>query len=253
MLSRLAVLYAFPWFMIPITTARGCVVFKRGAIADKDAFNSWLDSKIAASPAPGLVVYPEGHRSSLPDSLPLKRGMLHYAYGRKVPVQCVLSAGKELVISEKQRRASWGTAIATAYASPIFPADYSDFASFMAAVQQSWDAAWEEVRPYSGEGKEARARVRALPKNDVRADLYRWPPVLQLAQSVFAVAAGCGMVATVYMWIKAALWATSFGPLLALRPVLLAAWVAWCAASFGACRDGGGTVAVVDSSARKEE
>jgi 1-acyl-sn-glycerol-3-phosphate acyltransferase len=239
MLSRMAVLYAFPWFMLPITVDRGCVVFKRGTIADKDAFNSWLDSKIAASPAPGLVVYPEGHRSSLEHSLPLKRGMLHYAYGRKVPVQVVMSAGKERVLSEKRRRAAWGGIVATAYAPVIHPSDYSDFSSFMAAVQASWDAAWEEARPYAFE-EGSRARVEALPKNKVVVDLYRWPPHLQAAQTLFAVAAACAMTLTVWCWCKAALWLTSAAVVVPLRPALLALWLVWVVASFVACRDDGG-------------
>lgn len=36
---------------------------------------------------PLLLLLPAGHRSRLPHSLPLKRGMLHYAYSRKMPVQ----------------------------------------------------------------------------------------------------------------------------------------------------------------------
>lgn len=239
MLSRMAVLYAFPWFMLPITTARGCVVFKRGAIADKEAFNLWLDGKIAASPAPGLVVYPEGHRSSLPTSLPLKRGMLHYAHSRGVPVQVVMSAGKERVISEKRRRAAWGGVVATAYAPPVFPRDYADFASFMAAVQASWDAAWAEVGPWGGASRE---ELRALlPRNDVLwPDLYVWPRHLQLAQSLFAVGAGGGLCATLWLWAKGAAWLTS-GPLLApWRPALAALAATWAAASFAASRDQGG-------------
>jgi hypothetical protein len=34
-----------------------------------------------------------GHRSRLPHSLPLKRGMLHYAYSRKMPVQVSWAPG----------------------------------------------------------------------------------------------------------------------------------------------------------------
>jgi len=238
MLSRMAVLYAFPWFMLPITTMRGCVVFKRGAIADKDAFNRWLDAKIAASPAPGLVVYPEGHRSSLATSLPLKRGMLHYAYGRGVPVQVVMSAGKERVISEKRRRAAWGGVVATAYAPPVFPAQHPDFASFMAAVQASWDAAWGEVAPWAGASRE---ELRALlPPNDVAPDMYRWPPHLQLAQSAFAAGAGLGLCATLWAWARGAMWLTAASWLAPWRPLLLAALAAWWAASFAACRDRGG-------------
>ena len=83
---------------------------------DGQAFNAMIDSKMAASPVDGFIAHPEGeqsftvghqrlsacgwqslpekavvlcagHRSTLRHSLPLKRGMLHYAYDRKVPVQ----------------------------------------------------------------------------------------------------------------------------------------------------------------------
>jgi 1-acyl-sn-glycerol-3-phosphate acyltransferase len=33
------------------------------------------------------MIYPEGHRSTRPRPLALKRGMLHYAYSRKLPLQ----------------------------------------------------------------------------------------------------------------------------------------------------------------------
>lgn len=37
-----------------------------------------------------------GHRSLKPTSLPIKRGMLHYAHSRKLPVQ-VRAAGRQAV------------------------------------------------------------------------------------------------------------------------------------------------------------
>lgn len=56
-------------------------------------FNSWIDACVEASPAPGICMFPEGHRSRLPHSLPLKRGMLNYAYSRKMPVQVRCGCG----------------------------------------------------------------------------------------------------------------------------------------------------------------
>lgn len=50
-------------------------------------------------------MYPEGHRSTLGESLPLKRGMLYYAFSRKLPVQIVIGANKEAIISEKHHTA----------------------------------------------------------------------------------------------------------------------------------------------------
>lgn len=60
MLSRLAVLYAFPSFMIAVRSIRAVFLFKRGPIADKETFNGRLDKQLAASPQSGWLVYPEG-------------------------------------------------------------------------------------------------------------------------------------------------------------------------------------------------
>ena len=47
-----------------------------------------------------LNVFPEGHRNKKPYSLPLKRGMLTYAYLRKLLVQPVMTFGIERVFDE---------------------------------------------------------------------------------------------------------------------------------------------------------
>lgn len=65
------------------------------AVKDKEAFNRWIDAGLAGAPSEKLLVYPEGTRSRKDDSLPLKRGMLMWAYTRQVPVQAVITAGKE--------------------------------------------------------------------------------------------------------------------------------------------------------------
>lgn len=58
--ARLAVLYVFPMFMIPVILVRGCICFKRGSIADKQAFNAWIAQCVADSPVPGICLFPEG-------------------------------------------------------------------------------------------------------------------------------------------------------------------------------------------------
>ena len=54
---------------------------------------------MAITTASSVLVFPEGHRSTKPHSLPLRRGMLKYAHSRKLPVQAVITQGKELVRS----------------------------------------------------------------------------------------------------------------------------------------------------------
>ena len=59
-------------------------------------FNSWLDRASLAAHSQNLLVYPEGTRSLRQVSLPLKRGMLRYAYTRRLPVQVGQSGGSVL-------------------------------------------------------------------------------------------------------------------------------------------------------------
>ena len=60
----------------------------RFAVTCLQKFNRWLDTELAkGGPQTNLLVYPEGKRSQQTASLPLKRGMLRYAFTRKLPVQ----------------------------------------------------------------------------------------------------------------------------------------------------------------------
>lgn len=91
-----------------------------------------------------LTTHP-GHRSTKTQSLPLKRGMLHYAFSRRMPVQVVHSSNKEKIISEKAMTMHWGVTVAVAHSSVIHPKDFKDFEAFFAKVQQTWDATWALV------------------------------------------------------------------------------------------------------------
>jgi 1-acyl-sn-glycerol-3-phosphate acyltransferase len=102
-------------FMTANYFIRTVLIFKRGAIRNKARFNAWIDRSFANSPQTGLAVYPEGHRSTNGESLPLKRGMLHYAYDRKLPTQVVIGANKEAVLSERHCTARLGQTIAVGF------------------------------------------------------------------------------------------------------------------------------------------
>lgn len=60
-----------------------------------------------------------GHRSTRGEPLPLRRGMLHYAYSRRLPVQIVITDGKEAVISEKDMSAHFGQTLLVGYSDVI--------------------------------------------------------------------------------------------------------------------------------------
>jgi len=80
-------------------------------------FNRRIDKEFDASPQTGLAIYPEGHRSTDGESLPLKRGMLHYAFSRRLPVQVVIGANKEAILSEKHQTARFRQTVAVGYSS----------------------------------------------------------------------------------------------------------------------------------------
>lgn len=144
LLSRWLVFWVFPVFMTSARILCGILLFKRGHIVDKKKFNEWLDSSLAKSQVPGLLVYPEGHRSTKPTSLPLKRGMLHYIHSRKMPVQIIISCGKEVVMSEKLMSAAWGKTVVTSFSEPIF-SEGKEFEAFAAEINSVWDKMWKEV------------------------------------------------------------------------------------------------------------
>ncbi|KAL4450197.1 hypothetical protein ABPG77_010866 [Micractinium sp. CCAP 211/92] len=219
-MSRLAVLLVFPTFMGALKVLRSVITFKRGSIADKEKFNRWIDEQRAASPQTGLSVYPEGHRSLQDVSLPLKRGMLYYAHSRKLPVQVVIGANKEAIISEKHCTARFNQTAVVGYSEPIVTADYPDFESFWAKVQETWDAQWAAVFGAEWEG---------LPELQVKEpdsvyDLDITLPMVAVVLANFAAFAGVCWLA----FRAARSFFALFGP---AQPLVLAALVAYLALS----------------------
>lgn len=144
-LSRWAVFPVFPVFLASALLLRSVKFFKRGRTMDREAFNKWLDNDIAMSAVKGLIVYPEGHRSLKKESLPLKRGMLKYAFLRNFPCQVVMTKGKELVMSEKQLSVGFNPDLPLGYSEVINTKDFEDFDSFFAKVVEVWEQTWSDV------------------------------------------------------------------------------------------------------------
>lgn len=144
-MSRWAVMPVFPLFMSAIRAIRAVILFKRAKIADIEGFNNWIDTQFDNSPQTALAVYPEGHRSTKGKSLPLKRGMLKYAYTRKLPVQIVIGGNKEAILSEKRQTARLHQTVAVGFSEVLLPEDYPDFEAFMAKLQHTWDHEWNAV------------------------------------------------------------------------------------------------------------
>lgn len=144
-LSRWAVFYAFPVFLTAALWLRHMVFFKRAKVADKEAFNQRLEAKFNHTFTNGMIVFPEGHRSTKPTSLPLKRGILHFTHSRKYKVQIIITRGKEQLLSEKRLAVHFGARLACGYSRVIDSASHKDFEGFVAQIQQEWDALWRQV------------------------------------------------------------------------------------------------------------
>ena len=84
--------------------------FVRGGRGNQlNSFFSWLDKNIASkfTQRKSFIVFPEGHRNTTNNPLPLKRGLIRvfsfqYAYERKYNIQLVMAFGHEESIDEKK-------------------------------------------------------------------------------------------------------------------------------------------------------
>eukprot|EP00210_Caulerpa_lentillifera_P006916 g6613.t1 len=136
---------ALPVFMTYGLVSQSMFFFRRGHTQDKEKFNNWLDKCWAGSPFQGLIVYPEGHRNLTAKSLVLKKGMLRYAYLRKVPCQITLSQNKEGPFNEKKWTVQFGCTVRVAYSELIYPQNYDEFEDFFKEVHSQWDEMWNTI------------------------------------------------------------------------------------------------------------
>lgn len=222
MLSRAAVAVAFPAFMLAVCVCRSVILFRRDNVKDFEAFNAMIEAKMRGSPVDGLIVYPEGHRSTRPKPLPLKKGMLQFAWSRKLPVQVVASCGKEGVLSEKATSARWGRRVAVAYSVPVRPVQHADFDSFFKAVVSEWVSTWNRVAK-----EEAAPLKSASPMPEHRLDNREYPSWMLRTQVLVT-----GATVAAFLWTCAATARfcvrTYFSIPELVRPLVLLAVFSWC-------------------------
>lgn len=146
-LSRFAVAYVFPAFMLPAMWVGAVFAFKRGKAGAHDELNNALDAHFKTfTDFSGFVVYPEGTRNVRPKSLPLKRGLIKYTHSRGMDVQIIIGGHKEHVLSEQRGSASWGVEIPVGYSEVISSKAFvGDFEGFYAEVKRAWELEWDRV------------------------------------------------------------------------------------------------------------
>lgn len=211
LLSRWAVFGTFPIFLTSALILKGIIFFKRNVAIDKGRFNAMLDRHVANSPRSGLVVYPEGHRNLRETSLPLKRGMLHYAHLRNMPVQVVITAGKELLLSETQLSAGFGAHLRVGYSKVIHPAQCSKgFDQFVQLVQQEWDETWARVYAADASGP------LLLPALDQGAMSIQMPLLMRVQQLAWCCFSLLALLGISYFCLRIVLWSGFYARVLYL-------------------------------------
>eukprot|EP00696_Hemimastix_kukwesjijk_P016304 gnl/Hemi2/4683_TR1617_c0_g1_i1.p1 gnl/Hemi2/4683_TR1617_c0_g1~~gnl/Hemi2/4683_TR1617_c0_g1_i1.p1 ORF type:complete len:342 (-),score=111.93 gnl/Hemi2/4683_TR1617_c0_g1_i1:106-1131(-) len=150
-LARLMVGAVFPVFMLCRFLDDGVWFFNSGKV-QRDDFANWLDHMFSINTKNGLIVYPEGHRNLKSEPLPLRRGMVHYAFRKNMPVQIVMTHNTEAVLSEKEFRWQCGCTIPYRVCAPLWPKDFVDKDAFFEAVEQLFKAQFASVHALCSDG-----------------------------------------------------------------------------------------------------
>lgn len=139
-LSRALVGFVFPFIGFFSYIENRAWYFVRGnKTATIDKFYEWLDSKFKSTDLKRqhLIVYPEGHRNLKKEPLPLKFGMIRYAYLRQMPIQMFMCTGYDQTLDEKSLTAEFGESVVKyCIYKPIYPADYPDEKTFFKEIEQ---------------------------------------------------------------------------------------------------------------------
>ncbi|OMJ71624.1 hypothetical protein SteCoe_30119 [Stentor coeruleus] len=148
LLSRAGMGVVFPFTGLINIITDGFWFFIRGSCKDMNNFFEWIDTKFASHKTGRmhLIVYPEGHRNLTNKPLPLRTGMIRYAFSRKMPIQIFICNGYDEVINEKKFSAQWGRAkVNYKVYNPIFTDQYMNFDSLMDDVRSMFLESFNEV------------------------------------------------------------------------------------------------------------
>ena len=147
-LSRALVGVVYPFMALMSLYTDGVWYFVRGGTKSFDDFFQWIDSKFQKHKTgrTHLIVYPEGHRNLLMKPLPLKSGMIRYAYSRQIPIQMFMSSGYDNQVNDKLLTAEWGNVkVDYKIYEPIFTDQYQNFESLMDDLKSIFLVRFDEL------------------------------------------------------------------------------------------------------------
>lgn len=145
-ISRAAVGLLLPLvFLWEGFVTRNAVIFKRGK-RDKDTLGK-LFSKVAAFLRRGglLLAFPEGHRHLGRGTLPLKRGLIKWAFKNQQACAVVLHYGNDLVINERTMSLNRGIEVVCDHRGIFDPADFSSAAEFYDRISHEFEQGYKEL------------------------------------------------------------------------------------------------------------
>lgn len=142
-LSRWMVAAALPCAAIYAFFTGRVLFFKRGKTQRVDLETKMLGHQ-KNHPFP-TIFYPEQHRSTAPDSLPLRHGVLKICYENRLPIQMMIASNKEKIFNEKTGEIRWNLTSHFGTSAPIFPEQYEDYSAFYQAFEAQWLELWQTI------------------------------------------------------------------------------------------------------------
>ena len=135
-------------FLWEAFVTRNAVVFNRGK-KNKNSKDK-LFTKVAAFLRRGglLLVFPEGHRHLGKGILPLKRGLIKWAYNNQQSCAVVLHHGNDLVINEKTMSLNRGVEVVCDHRGIFDPADFSSPAEFYDRINHEFEQGYKELEDF---------------------------------------------------------------------------------------------------------
>jgi 1-acyl-sn-glycerol-3-phosphate acyltransferase len=144
-LARLMVWIGTPVSSLYAWMSHSTWFFNRKRGIDRAAFAKFMDTEWARRSSFGMIAYPEGTRNQDKDPLPLKTGVLQFAFEYKRPVQCVITAGKENVVNEKRMSARRDQTLITECSVVLDPAKFDSQEKFVAEVRKVFAETWKSA------------------------------------------------------------------------------------------------------------
>jgi len=157
-LSRMLLALVFPLTWLLTCSQNQVWFFVRGGRGENlESLFQWLDKKFAskANLRTNLGIYPEGHRNQTNEPLELKKGMIKYAFTRKIKVQIAICRGHEDSFNEKKVALSFKRSNVIYYIdSPIEPTKFEFFEDFYDHISKRFAYCFRKIYPATSTTKE---------------------------------------------------------------------------------------------------